>query len=84
MTVDVLQQTYVLAWTRDDAGRLGPRVIDDGQGGLVLTDVRPEDAGSYTCTGSTFSGIDTDHAVLTITGARSCCLHSLGLENLEI
>lgn len=61
------QQTYILAWTKD-GGRLGPRVVDDGQGGLVFTSVTPEDAGTYTCTGSTFEGVDTDRAVLAVGG----------------
>ncbi len=44
------------------------RVIDDGQGGLIFQSFQPEDAGTYTCTGSTFSGIDTDQAVITLGG----------------
>ena len=47
---------------------MGARVIDDGQGGLVFTSVTPEDAGTYTCTGSTFDGVDTDQAVLRVGG----------------
>ena len=47
---------------------MSSRVVDDGQGGLVFTNVLPDDAGTYTCTGSTFEGTDTDKAVLTIRG----------------
>ena len=67
LTDCLLQQTYILAWTKD-GGRMGARVIDDGQGGLVFTNVTPEDAGTYTCTGSTFDGVDTDQAVLRVGG----------------
>ena len=53
---------------------MGARVIDDGQGGLVFTSVTPDDAGTYTCTGSTFEGTDTDKAVLIVGGK---CRNSL-------
>ena len=44
------------------------RAVDNGQGVLIIRNIREEDLGTYTCTGSNFFGIDTDKAVVSAGG----------------
>ena len=61
------QQLYTLAWTKV-GGRLSERAFDNGQGILTIENVRPEDQGTYSCTGSNPKAIDMDEGVLTVSG----------------
>ena len=49
-------------------GRLSERAFDNGQGILTIENVRPEDQGTYSCTGSNPKAIDMNEGVLTVSG----------------
>ena len=44
------------------------RFEDDGRGVLTVRDVRRDDAGTFTCTGSNFYSLDTDKATIYVGG----------------
>ena len=67
LNVVCVQFTYTLAWTRV-GGPLPYNAEDDGEGTLTIRNIRLEDAGEYSCTGSNFYSIATDHAVLKVGG----------------
>ena len=67
MLSSVVQFTYTLAWTRV-GGPLPYNAVDDGEGTLTIRNIRLEDAGEYSCTGSNFYSIATDAAVLKVGG----------------
>lgn len=75
---------YVVAWSlrNGNGNRMSSRAVDDGQGTLTISNVRPEDEGTYICTGSDFYYAEaTDEAVLTVTGnvasSLSCYTHPM-------
>ena len=56
-----------MAWTRP--GGLPSRATDI-DGVLTIRDVRPEDAGTYTCTGSNLQVTDSEEAQLVVSGTH--------------
>ncbi|XP_041062394.1 basement membrane-specific heparan sulfate proteoglycan core protein isoform X1 [Carcharodon carcharias] len=56
---------YTLVWTRQLGGKL-PNTAVDFNGILTIRNVRPEDAGVYTCTGSNMFAMDEGTAVLHV------------------
>ncbi|XP_078281510.1 basement membrane-specific heparan sulfate proteoglycan core protein [Rhinoraja longicauda] len=56
---------YTLVWTRQHGSKL-PNTAVDFNGILTIRNVRPEDAGTYICTGSNMFDMDEGAAVLTI------------------
>ncbi|KAK2193775.1 hypothetical protein NP493_5g02050 [Ridgeia piscesae] len=63
--IGISRFTYTLAWTRV-GGPLPYNAVDDGEGTLTIRNIRLEDAGEYSCTGSNFYSIATDAAVLKV------------------
>lgn len=45
-----------------------PNKAIDQNGVLVIPNVRPEDGGTYECTGSDMFNMDTDRATLVVSG----------------
>ncbi|XP_052832935.1 basement membrane-specific heparan sulfate proteoglycan core protein isoform X4 [Octopus bimaculoides] len=55
----------VLSWSKVDG--ILPTSAYESDGTLTIRNIRPEDAGEYTCTGSDPGGIVTDTAFITVT-----------------
>uniref|UniRef100_A0ABM0MP99 Basement membrane-specific heparan sulfate proteoglycan core protein-like n=1 Tax=Saccoglossus kowalevskii TaxID=10224 RepID=A0ABM0MP99_SACKO len=60
----ISQVSYILAWTKK--GDNLPPNADDFMGRLTIRNIRPEDTGTYICTGSNQYAVDTGVAQLTI------------------
>lgn len=62
-----IQVAYTLAWSKVGA-HLSPNAEDDARGILTIHNVTPRDAGRYVCTGSNQFALDSDEAVLVVSG----------------
>ncbi|ESO88859.1 hypothetical protein LOTGIDRAFT_125398, partial [Lottia gigantea] len=60
------EATYVLSWTMNGSGL--PLKAIDQNGVLVIPNIQPEDAGTYTCTGSDPTGVDRATAIIRVGG----------------
>ncbi|XP_035226040.1 basement membrane-specific heparan sulfate proteoglycan core protein-like isoform X3 [Stegodyphus dumicola] len=58
--------TYTLVWTKEGAAM--PAQATEASGVLAIPNVRPEDTGTYICTGSDLSSVAQDRATLLVEG----------------
>ncbi|XP_076086554.1 basement membrane-specific heparan sulfate proteoglycan core protein-like isoform X4 [Mytilus galloprovincialis] len=63
-----IQSNYILSWSK--VGGLMPNKAIDQNGVLVIPNVRPEDGGTYECTGSDMFNMDTDRATLVVSAQQ--------------
>ncbi|XP_054720927.1 basement membrane-specific heparan sulfate proteoglycan core protein-like [Uloborus diversus] len=58
--------TYTLVWTKEGAAM--PSQATEASGVLAIPNVRPEDTGTYICTGSDLTSVAQDRATLLVEG----------------
>ncbi|XP_041377591.1 basement membrane-specific heparan sulfate proteoglycan core protein-like isoform X3 [Gigantopelta aegis] len=58
------EATYILSWTKNGGGL--PEKAIDQNGVLVIPNITPEDAGTYTCTGSDLFSVDRASATIRL------------------
>ncbi|CAL1298849.1 unnamed protein product [Larinioides sclopetarius] len=62
----VSEVTYTLVWTKEGAAM--PAQATEASGVLTIPSVRPEDTGTYICTGSDLTSVAQDRATLLVEG----------------
>ena len=61
-----------ISWRRANGGGELPRdrFMDDRAGLLVITGIQPSDSGTYVCSASDGTAVETDEAVLDVQGGK--------------
>lgn len=70
------QVTYTLVWTKEGAAM--PVQATEASGVLAIPNVRPEDTGTYICTGSDLTSVAQDRATLLVEGNVKAYLFIFG------